>query len=109
METPTQTIASLNDRLRKEGIGGQVMITHGIKALADDVRANVIQAVRNFDDFSSDNDPYKEHDCASLTVAGEKVIWKIDYYDRDLQFASEDPADESITSRIMTIMLANEY
>lgn len=109
MENPTNKIASLNDRLRKEGVGGQIMITRGIQALSDDVRTNIINAVRNFDNFSEDNAPYKEHDCASLDVAGERIIWKIDYYDKDMKFGSEDPANESITSRVMTIMLAYEY
>jgi len=31
------------------------------------------------------------------------------YYDRDLQFGSEDAANPTITRRVLTIMLADEY
>jgi uncharacterized protein DUF3768 len=37
------------------------------------------------------------------------VFWKIEYYDKDLQFRSPDPADPAVTERIITIMLAEEY
>ena len=37
------------------------------------------------------------------------VFWKIDAYDRTLEFGSDDPADPSVTRRVLTIMLASEY
>ena len=33
----------------------------------------------------------------------------IDAYDRNLRFGSPDPADPALTSRVMTIMLSEEY
>lgn len=41
--------------------------------------------------------------------AVEKVFWKIEAYDRDLRFGSEDPANPAVTRRVLTIMLASEY
>ncbi len=53
-------IAELNDVLRTTFVGGQVMITAGVHALSPEVQAQVLMAVRTFDDFTPDNDPYHE-------------------------------------------------
>jgi hypothetical protein len=55
------------------------------------------------------NDPYGEHDFGALTVEDRKIFFKIDYYDRALAGGSPDPADPRVTTRVLTIMLAEEY
>ena len=60
-------------------------------------------------DFNEDNDPYGEHDFGAIDHNGQKIYWKIDYYDSDLKYGSENPADPCQTARVITIMLANEY
>ena len=105
----TARIRTLNDRLRTTGEGGRVLITEGIRALGTEMTALILRAVVTFDDFSPDNDPYGEHDCAVLTAHGHKVIWKIDYYDTDLRGHSPDPSNPSVTTRVLTVMLAKEY
>lgn len=55
------------------------------------------------------NDPHKEHDFGSFEIAGRKFFFKLDYYDSAMEFGSEDPADPSKTTRVLTIMLASEY
>ena len=102
-------IQRLNDRLRKTGAGGQVLITGGILQLGLGFSQKVLEQVAGFDQFTPDNDPWGEHDCASLEVEGQKVIWKIDYYDHTMNFGSENPADPKVTTRVLTIMLASEY
>ncbi|MHC4946384.1 MAG: DUF3768 domain-containing protein [Planctomycetota bacterium] len=104
-----ERIRSLNDQLRSKGIGGRIMITSGIKALGTVKIARILSAVADFDDFSGDNDPHGEHDCAVLTKEGIKIIWKIDYYDPSMTKGSEDPSDPEQTTRVMTVMLAEEY
>jgi hypothetical protein len=110
--TPQQhshKIRALNDALRISGKGGRVMFTDGIIGHGLDFAAQVMKAVTSFDDFNPDNNPWNEHDCATVNVSSQTVIWKIDYYDRELTYHSPDPADPAVTCRVLTIMLAEEY
>jgi hypothetical protein len=102
-------IRALNDELRRFGRGGRIIITAGIQTLDIEGAARVLAAVAGFDAFTADNDPYGEHDCAILTVDGVRVLFKIDYYDRNLTYHSPDPSDPTVTERVMTVMLASEY
>lgn len=105
----TGRIRHLNDLLRCKGIGGQVMVTAGLDALGVGTVMKVLRAVGAFMEFNADNDPHGEHDCATLSVDGFSIIWKIDYFDRSLNYHSEDAADPEITRRVMTVMLSHEY
>lgn len=102
-------IRELNDRLRTAHQGGRVFVTVGVDALGPAAVTEILHAVAAFADFTSDNDPYGEHDCAVLTVDDRRIIWKIDYYDTEMQYHSPDPADARVTTRVMTVMLAEEY
>jgi hypothetical protein len=102
-------IRLLNDNFRSTFIGGQVMMTLGVSELPIDVKANVLLQVKNFSAFDKGNDPHSEHDFGSFEVAGETFFWKIEYYDQDCRFGSEDPGDPDKTTRVLTVMLAEEY
>ena len=107
---PNHKIRDLNDRFRTTAQGnGSIVITSGIHDHGDDFLKEVVAAVQAFDDFSADNDPWGEHDFGAVTVAGEKIFWKIDYYDTTLSAGSANPANEALTHRVLTIMLASEY
>ncbi len=106
---PAERIRDLNDELRTTGIGGTTNLTRGMWAKGSDFVAHAVAAVRAFDAFSNDNDPWQEHDCATLDVDGETVIFKIDYFDLNREYGSSDPADPNVTRRVLTIMLAEEY
>ncbi|MEL6929213.1 MAG: DUF3768 domain-containing protein [Cyanobacteria bacterium J06600_6] len=84
-------------------------MTRGIQALPPQDRLAILGLVRTFNDFSEDNDPYGEHDFGAIEHNDSRIFWKIDYYDKSLQYGSEDPTDPDVTERVMTIMLANEY
>lgn len=105
----TNPVAQLNDAFRANPSGGRLIATAGVIGLGPDALPAVLLAVQGFDAFTSDNDPYDEHDFGMLTWGGERIFWNIDYYDREMQFASSDPADASQTLRVLTIMLASEY
>ncbi len=89
--------------------GGRVLITSGIQNEGEEFVANVLAAVRAFNNFHPDNDPHGEHDFAALSVEGIQVFFKLDYYDPSEQYGSEDPADPEKTRRVLTIMLPEEY
>lgn len=111
MSQPEQShqIATLNDALRTTFNGGLLVLTAGIQALPEEVQVGILYAVRTFNAFTPDNDPHGEHDFGSITVRGQRVFWKIDYYDLNMEFHSENPADPGITHRVLTVMLAEEY
>ena len=109
MDTRTERIRALNDRLRTAGEGGNIVITRGLAALDAEILTKIIAAVQCFDRFTTDNDPFGEHDCAITEVCGERVMFKIDYYDRAMQGHSPDESDPNVTTRVLTIMLASEY
>jgi hypothetical protein len=104
-----EQVRTLNDAFRRAFVGGKVMMTAGIAALPDAAQATVLDKVRMFDAFTADNDPHGEHDFGSFEVDGRKIFWKVDYYDAAMEFGSEDSADPSKTTRVLTVMLASEY
>ena len=102
-------IRELNDALRTKGQDGEIVETVGVNQLPGDVRAQALRRLREMDDFTDDTDPHGEHDFGQVEVSGYKFFWKIDYYDKNVEYGSEDPADPDLTHRVMTIMLAEEY
>jgi hypothetical protein len=110
MSTRPAMIAELNDLLRTTFLTGEVVFTQGVCALDRSVREDVLTKVRKFHNFTPDNDPHGEHDFGAIKhdLAGW-VFWKIDYYDRSYEFHSPDATDPSVTCRVLTIMLAEEY
>jgi hypothetical protein len=104
-----ERIRDLNDAFRRSFTGGKVMMTAGIAAMTDAMRAEVFDRVRTFEGFNADNDPHGEHDFGNFEIGGRKLFWKIDHYDAAMEFGSEDPSDPSKTTRVLTIMLASEY
>ena len=109
MTTKTEAIRALNDDLRQNLSAGTALITPGIAALGAEAVARIVKTIAVYDDFCHANDPYEEHDFGSFEVDGQTIFFKIDYYDKALAFHSPDPADPSVTERVITIMLAEEY
>jgi|SRR5579883_628108 hypothetical protein len=105
----TQKIAEINDAFRKSLAGGRVVITSGVAALSHRAQINALRAVQQFDSFTSENDPYGEHDFGFFKVEEHEFFWKIDYYDPSLSRHTDDATDPSVTVRVLTLMLTGEY
>ena len=109
MEAKTDKIRELNDQLRQNFAGGAAVMTPGIAALGAEAVARIVKTIAVFDDFCHANDPHQEHDFGAFDADGQRVFFKIDYYDESLSYHSPDPADPSVTKRVITIMLTEEY
>jgi hypothetical protein len=109
MSSDTDRIRMLNDQLRQNLRSGGAVITAGIAALGPEAVHRLVQTIAVFDDFCTANDPHGEHDFGAFEFDGTPVMFKIDYYDKDLNFHSPDPADPAVTVRVITLMLAEEY
>jgi len=107
--TDTDKIRQLNDILRTTFTGGRVLTTIGIRSKPVEDVSRILAKVRSFNKFNKANDVYGEKDYGSFAFKGDVIIWKIDYYDKNYEFLSENPADPTITNRVLTIMTAEEY
>jgi hypothetical protein len=103
-------IAALNDLCRKAmGVAGRLFQTTGISSLSLKDQSAIREKVETFDAFTPDNDPHGEPDFGAFEHNGQRIFWKIDYYDSTLTKGSEDPSDPNQIVRVLTIMLASEY
>lgn len=108
--TSATAICALNDAMRQAGpAGGRWMMTDEVMAQGPIFVLLATRAVQAFSAFTPDNDPYGEHDFGAFDLGGQRLFWKIDYYDHDLRYGSDDPANPDITTRVLTIMMASEY
>jgi hypothetical protein len=109
MDKVRERIRTLNDELRRNLPNCHAVMTNGVAALGPEAVARIVRTIAVYDDFCHANDPYGEHDFGSFQTDGAVIFFKIDYYDKALAAHSPDPADPSVTERVITIMLAEEY
>jgi hypothetical protein len=105
----TQFSAAFTTNIAESNFRYTQVMTQGVNALPIDTKARVILAVQSFSNFTKDNDPHGEHDFGNFNVEGETYFFKVDYYALDMEGGSEDPADPNVTTRVLTIMRADEY
>ena len=122
----TARIARLNDLARSAmGVACTAVATIGFRSLPPSDQSRVRELIETFDAFDEENDPHGERDFGCIYQLGngrwtterprvpdderERVFWKLDCYDRDFRFGSEDAANPAITRRVLTIMLSDEY
>ncbi|MEL7464861.1 MAG: DUF3768 domain-containing protein [Pseudomonadota bacterium] len=91
-------------------VAGRSVHTAGVEALGLAETFTAYQKVRDFSEFTEDNDPHGERNFGAFDIAGERLFWKIDYFaDGSCEWGSEDPTDPAQVFRVLTIMLASEY
>ncbi len=73
------------------------------------ISGRILVLVATFDAFTENNDPYGEHDFGSFDFGEQTIFWKIDCFDRYLSHASPYPTNPFVTTRVLTVMLAEEY
>lgn len=106
----SERIRVLNRKYRKlVPLSPDLMITSSVQNVLGDFLSELFIAIRDFDDFNEGNDPHGEEDFGSVTVRKREFWWKIDYYDKNLEWGSSDPSDPSVTRRVMTVFLPEEY
>src|SRR6516162_8067014 len=90
----SEQIRVLNDAFRTHPFIGarlsedELVITSGVADHGNDFIDRAVNAVRQFSNFTGDNDPHGEHDFGSFELDGIKLFWKIDYYDQNLEYGS---------------------
>jgi Protein of unknown function (DUF3768) len=109
MDAKTARIRALNDELRQNFAAGIAVMTPGVAALGAEAIERIVKTIAVFDDFCHANDPHEEHDFGAFDADGHMIYFKIDYFDQSMSMHSPDPADPSVTQRVITIMLAEEY
>ena len=110
----TETIARLNDRARL-GLDrtARIVVTRNCLATLGPVegpvailnQSRILTAARRCR-FAED---CPERDLGSFELDGHTIWVKTDYYDLDCDFGSDDPADASLTTRVITIMLPQDW
>jgi hypothetical protein len=109
-------IRELNDALRTcrdpiaaLSMNGSIIFTRAVVMRGEAFVNHAFVAVAAFNAFTPDNDAYGEHDMAFLDVDGERIFFKVDYYDPEMRFHSVNPSNPEITRRVLTIGLASDY
>ena len=114
-------IASYNDSLRHHIFDDvifkattlhrkdKIVLSKEVSELNNKDKRKVLRLVKEFDTFNKEDNPYNENDFGAFDYKDTKFFWKIDYYDNDLKYHSEDKTDTEKTIRVLTVMKASEY
>jgi hypothetical protein len=108
MDAKTACIRALNDQLRRSFAEGIAVMTPGVAALGPEAVERMSKPSQCSTTFAMRTTRMRNTDFGAFEADGHMIYFKIDYFDRELSMHSPDPADPSITQRVITIMLAEE-
>lgn len=116
-QPPTERIAQLNDAARQNKLKGATIViaSSALASLQDATGAAetissqiaILRALKSWEPPA--NDAHGERDFGILDVLGIRLFFKIDYYDLNMEYHSEDAANDSLTRRVVTVMLPENY
>lgn len=106
-QVPAIAIAKLNDELRQLipnlPFPHQLVLTDEVAALPADQLSELLSLVKNFNVFTDENDPFKEHDFGKIEMRENTFFWKYDYFDPALKYFEQNG------QRVLTVMFSHEY
>ena len=86
--------------------GVRDLASSGNNAPGQEFVERLVKTIALIDDFCHANDPYEEHDFGFVEIEGYSILFKIDLYEEpDVKDANGKP----VVTRVLTIMLAEEY
>lgn len=105
-------IAASNDAFRevitRHPANGMLVLSRALTTTNWNLQERLLDAVRSFDRFPVEDDPYGEHDFGAFTLDDENLFWKIDVYGSPECFEGGDPLDPA-AFRVLTIMFAEDW
>ena len=115
----TALVAMQNDQFRrwhtigerKPGIyvPGRSVWTAAFDEAGGEFQRSALKAIGGIETFEPDSDPDGFHDFGAVEIDGRSVWFKIDAYDTAYRFGSENPANLSITCRVLTILFPSDW
>ena len=94
-----ELVSALNDQFRMTLVGERFMVNRGFNALPRAMKEAALIRLRDFDNFTKDNDPCGDHSAGSFEEDGYKFFWKIDCYDKGGECEAQDPSNPEVTTR----------
>ena len=105
-----ERIAELNDLFRQEDEPELSQRSLWVETLPETEQQALLNQVRRFTAFGPEHDPYGERSAGAFAWSGDsQIIWRIDYHDQSLEYGSDDPADPTVTTRLLTLTLADAH
>jgi len=118
-EDHAKRVAQQNDQFRrwhcigerKPGVfvPGQSVWTAAFEARDPEFKRAALEAIGAIKTFEAHNDPDGFHDFGAIEIDGETVWFKIDHYDQNYHYGSEDPSDLKATCRVLTILFPSDW
>jgi hypothetical protein len=113
-EHRTAETARLNDLARTDPhrVNATWHTTKGVADLMEggqDRRRELQEAIAGFSAFDPGDNPYGERDFGALTLWGQRLCWKIDYFAPEGEELSPAEWSVELTRRVLTVMLVDEY